>query len=323
MRVSIALCTHNGARYLAQQLASISTQHRTPDELVIRDDRSTDNTVDIVREFSRTAPFPVSFTINETKLGVTNNFERTIAACSGDIIFLSDQDDYWLPAKINALAREFEIDDKVGLVFSDAVVTDAQLNSLGYTMWQIVKFDQKAMRRMHEGGALDHLIRRYTVTGATAAFRASLREKLGTIPDVYPHDAWIALIAAACSKVVAISPPLTMYRQHGANVTGAGSRNLLARLSESRATPAREFDLEILRNHLLLSALKSLRSDRVGSRHLKSICEKIDHLDARREIYDRALLGRLVIVVQELASLRYFKFSSGLLSVAADLFLRA
>jgi glycosyltransferase involved in cell wall biosynthesis len=323
MRVSISLCTHNGGRYLAQQLASIGDQHRPPDELIVRDDCSTDNTADIVVEFSKKARFPVSFTVNETKLGVTRNFERTIAECTGDIIFLSDQDDYWLPSKIEALAHEFELDDEVGLVFSDAVVTDAKLDPLGYTMWQIVKFNKEAIYRVQQGEALDHLIRRYTVTGATAAFRASLREKLGCIPEVYPHDAWIALIAAACSKVATITSPLTMYRQHGANVIGAGSINLLERLSTSQATPAREFDLEIIRNHLLLDTLKLLQSDRVAPRHFNSICEKIGHLEARRAMYDRGFPRRLGIAVRELASGRYFAFSSGLLSVAADLFLRA
>ena len=78
------------------------------------------------------------------------------------------------------------------------VVTDSQLNSLGHTMWETVGFNKEALRRLNDGEALDQLIRRYTVTGATSAFRASLRSKIVPIPPVYLHDAWIAFIAAAC-----------------------------------------------------------------------------------------------------------------------------
>jgi glycosyltransferase involved in cell wall biosynthesis len=322
MRISVALCTYNGASFLTQQLESILAQTRVPDEMVVRDDRSTDSTAEIVAAFAKTAPFPVSFEVNDSRLGVTKNFERTVAGCSGDVIFLCDQDDYWLPDKIRKLAREFEVDDSVGLVFSNAVVTDAQLNLLGYTMWEIVGLGKEALRRLGGGGALDQFIRQYTVTGATAAFRGSLWSRIKPIPQVYPHDAWIALIAAACSRVVAVNAPLTLYRQHGANSTGAGKKNLIERTKASRGTPAREFDLEIIRNRELLGTLISFSADRVEGRHLESIESKIGHLMARREMFARGFLRRVPIVAQELGSLRYFEFSSGLLSAAADLFLR-
>ncbi|MBC7931137.1 MAG: glycosyltransferase, partial [Rubrivivax sp.] len=96
-RLSIAMCTYDGGRYLAEQLASIAAQTRAPDELVVCDDRSRDETTSIVRRFAETAPFPVRLYVNEQNLGSTRNFEKAIGLCEGELIALSDQDDVWLP----------------------------------------------------------------------------------------------------------------------------------------------------------------------------------------------------------------------------------
>src|ERR1019366_197610 len=94
-RISVALCTYNGERFLSQQLASIGKQTRLPDELVVCDDSSTDRTVAIVREFAASVSFPVRVFENQRNLGSAANFERAIRLCDGDLIALSDQDDIW------------------------------------------------------------------------------------------------------------------------------------------------------------------------------------------------------------------------------------
>ena len=95
MNLSIALATYNGAVYLKEQLESIAAQTRTPDELVISDDQSTDDTLRVIEEFAATAGFPVRLSVNEANLGIAKNFEKAISLCRGDLIFLSDQDDVW------------------------------------------------------------------------------------------------------------------------------------------------------------------------------------------------------------------------------------
>ena len=134
--ISIALCTYNGSRYLKEQLDSIAGQTRLPSELIIRDDRSTDDTVDIARRFAETAPFAVKVHVNSENVGSTKNFELAIEGCSGDIIALSDQDDIWLPQKLERLEAEFAADPGVGLVFSDAELTDEKLAPLGVRLWR-------------------------------------------------------------------------------------------------------------------------------------------------------------------------------------------
>ena len=92
---SVAMCTYNGARFLGAQLASVAAQARAPDELVVCDDRSTDETARVVEEFAAAAPFRVRLHVNERNLGTTRNFERAVSLCEGDLIALSDQDDVW------------------------------------------------------------------------------------------------------------------------------------------------------------------------------------------------------------------------------------
>src|SRR5258706_6945784 len=97
---SVAMCTCNGAAYLADQLESIAAQSRLPDELVVRDDASVDDTPAVIQAFAARAPFPVRFERNADRLGSTRNFDGAIAACTGDLIALSDQDDVWHQDKV-------------------------------------------------------------------------------------------------------------------------------------------------------------------------------------------------------------------------------
>ena len=106
--ISVALCTYNGAKYLGEQLESILNQTRSVNEIVICDDRSTDATADIVKAFQDKAPFPIYFYRNDSQLGSTKNFEKCLQLCQGDIIFLCDQDDSWMPEKVEKLVDYLE-----------------------------------------------------------------------------------------------------------------------------------------------------------------------------------------------------------------------
>src|SRR4029077_8380451 len=107
-RLSIAMCTYNGARFLPEQLESIAAQTRLPDELVVCDDGSADESAEIVRNFGKNAPFPVRLELNEKNLGATKNFEKAIGLCQGDLISLADQDDVWKPQKLSKLWLVFQ-----------------------------------------------------------------------------------------------------------------------------------------------------------------------------------------------------------------------
>src|SRR5579872_584318 len=134
MRLSVALCTYNGAAYLPSQLESIAAQERLPDELVATDDCSTDDTLEILEAFAATAPFPVRISRNVANLGFAQNFARAISLCDGDLIALCDQDDVWMPARLGATEAVLAEDADVGLVCSDAELVDADLRPTGETL---------------------------------------------------------------------------------------------------------------------------------------------------------------------------------------------
>ncbi len=135
MKISVAMCTYNGARYLREQLQSIAAQAEAPHELIVVDDGSNDESINIVATFADSVPFPVDVHVNAANLGSTKSFERVISLCSGDVIALCDQDDVWRPIKLARFAAEFARAPEVGLVFSDAEVVEQDLSPSGYSLW--------------------------------------------------------------------------------------------------------------------------------------------------------------------------------------------
>src|SRR5579862_5794949 len=155
--LSVAMCTYNGAAYLAEQLESIASQERPPDELVIGDDCSTDGSVAIIKQFASNASFPVHLQINEHNVGSTKNFELTIQRCRSQFIALSDQDDVWLPLKLGTLEAALARQPDVGLVFSDAELVNDRLQSLGCRLWDF-HFHSQERQMFLEGKWLDVLL---------------------------------------------------------------------------------------------------------------------------------------------------------------------
>src|SRR6185436_20539861 len=120
MRISVAMCTFNGAEFLPAQLQSILTQSRPPDEIVICDDGSTDNTRNLLEKLAAESSIPITTHINDQNLGSVKNFERAITLCTGDVIALSDQDDVWRNDKLQRFESVLNKSHSAGMVFSDA-----------------------------------------------------------------------------------------------------------------------------------------------------------------------------------------------------------
>lgn len=217
MKISIAMCTYNGQAFLGEQLESIAAQTRPPDEMVICDDNSNDTTVKMIETFASTASFPVRLYINSCNLGSTKNFEKAIDLCYGDLIALSDQDDVWSKHKLKKLEDTFSASPEVGLVFTDADLIDEASLDLNLSLWQSFEFDRPEQELIKRGKAFEVFIQRNVATGATMAFRSSLREFFLPIPSDLPymiHDGWIALVASAVAQVALIYQPTIKYRLH-------------------------------------------------------------------------------------------------------------
>lgn len=214
----MAVATFNGERFIAEQLASIASQNPAPDEVVIADDGSTDRTLEIAASALSSVPFRVRF-VGGDHVGLRRNVERAIEACSGSVIALSDQDDVWLPGRLHAIAEAFA-DPAVDLWFSDADLIDEHGALLGVRLWEKVSLPPQAQRDLTAGAGVRRLLYGMTVTGATMAFRASLRSLALPFPtqldepDLFLHDGWIAVLATLTGRVVTDERCFTQYRQH-------------------------------------------------------------------------------------------------------------
>ena len=235
-RISIAMCTYNGGRFLPEQLASIAAQQRLPDEMVVCDDGSTDTTLEILEKFSRTVPFTVRIVRNPVNLGSTKNFEQAISLCTGDLIALCDQDDVWLPEKLAIQAEFFEHDPEVGGFFSNAYLIDENSNHLDKTLWQGVSFRPVDRLRWRTDHIDTVLLRKNVVTGATLMIRAETRPAIKPIPAGWVHDGWIAWMLAIHSVLIFQEEKLIKYRLHAsqqigvADIAEKGFKGLFVRL---------------------------------------------------------------------------------------------
>jgi glycosyltransferase involved in cell wall biosynthesis len=321
LRISVALCAYNGVKHLPEQLNSLASQSRKPDELVVFDDASGDGSADIVRQFAESAPFPVRLNVNSQNVGATGNFQRAINACDGDIITLCDQDDVWMPQKLQLVEAEFARDKDLGFVFTDAEICDEAGSPLGYTLWQSVRFTPRLQGRLGDGHAFEVILRNNIVTGATMAFASRFKSLVLPINSLWIHDGWIALLISAFAPVRIIRQSLIRYRQHPAQSVGALQRTLY-----QQYLAARKMDRHVFADHARMYAAAKARLEswhelppRAGN--VKPMLnEKIRHYQIRSAIRlrQRSRFGPSVV---ELLSRRYQRYSLGWKSFAQDLFL--
>ena len=324
-KISVAMCTWNGAEFLPEQLASIAAQTRKPDELIVCDDKSTDETVRVISQFAASAPFPVRLQVNEHNLGSTNNFAQAIRLCQGDIIALADQDDVWLPEKWRRIEASVLGEPGLGLVFTDAEILDERLEPLGYRLWESVGFDDAQRRLVRTGRLLDVLLPGWTVTGATMAFRAGFKDLVLEIPTDLPliHDAWIALLIASVAHVSFIEEPLIKYRQHGRQQIGAKERKTNHAGGVKEAMQRKNSYDDMIKIGTQAQRRLAERRDVYNSDHALSRLEaRLVHLRARAHL-PGGMAGRVRSVIIELVSRRYHLYSNGFRSAVKDLLTRA
>ncbi|HEX8284180.1 MAG TPA: glycosyltransferase family 2 protein [Pyrinomonadaceae bacterium] len=332
MKFSVAMCTYAGARFVGAQLESIAAQTRPPDELVVCDDRSPDETARLVEDFAARAAFPVRLYVNERNLGSTKNFERAVSLCEGDLVALCDQDDVWLPSKLARLEEEFRSRPRATLVFSDAEVADESGRPTGRRLWESVGVGSAELERLRAGKGLGDLLSGSTVTGATAALRADLRRLALPIPDGLPliHDAWIALLAACAGEVVPVEEPLVLYRRHAGQQVGPLGRRTAAggfgALAAGEAASALGRANPYAETLAVARAVRDRLAEQSGpgfetGRALSELDARVAHLEAREGL-PRARLLRAWPVLRELVTLRYGRYSNGVASAAKDLLTR-
>lgn len=222
--IEILLATYQGEQFIAEQIESILAQSYSEWTLLIHDDGSNDGTIEIAKKYALAHPSKINFIQDGVRTGgAKNNFSHLLSKSSSDYVMFCDQDDVWMPDKIEIsfaqltkAEREFGKDTPIG-VFSDYWIVDSKLNTISESGW----------KSQQNGAELSANIRmlavRNCITGCTMMInRAALSVAL-PIPDAaVMHDWWIGLaILKFNGRLVPIETPLLLYRQHGGNVVGS------------------------------------------------------------------------------------------------------
>lgn len=328
LTVSVALCTYNGARFVAEQVRSILAQRPAPLELIVGDDDSSDDTLAIIErevEAARAAaraagqdlPTELHIRRHAPGLGVVGNFADALSACRGDLIALSDQDDVWAPGKLARLVALFAADARLQLVHTDARLVDAAGVPLGLTLLEALEATAAERAGLAAGDAFAVLLRRNLVTGATVLLRRELLASAAPFPPAWVHDEWLAAVAAATSPdaVRLVAEPLIDYRQHGANEIGARRPTMADRWARLRAPRAERAPRLAERARLLVERLETLG---VADERVAEARAKHEH-EARRRDLPRWQPARIPGITAGLLTGRYGRYSRGPIDVLRDL----
>lgn len=228
MKLSVALCTYNGEKFLRNQLKSIFSQTLPINELIICDDCSTDNTLELVHFYKDKYPGLIHLYQNKKPLGTIKNFEKAISLTKGDLIFLADQDDIWYNSKVEIMSNFFQQHSNCKLLFSDGELIDENGNNLNATLWQKWNFSIDIQNKWinNNNAFFDLLENKNKITGATLCFRRELKREMPIFGYQFLyHDAFLGIHAAARDGLFFINQSLIQYRIHDKQQVGV-SNNL-------------------------------------------------------------------------------------------------
>ncbi len=222
-QIDILLATHNGERFVLEQIHSLLEQTYPHWRLIVRDDGSTDNTRTIIGCIKEKYPDKVAvLEDNLANLGACQNFGKLLAHSTADYAMFCDQDDVWLPNKIELTLNKMKsLEERYGydiplLVYTDMQVVDEKLNVVSDSYWRYQAFNPKS------GTVLNRLLVSNVIIGCTVMVNRKLRELSVPFPnDTLMHDWWAGLVSLSLGKNDFIEQPTVLYRQHALNVVGA------------------------------------------------------------------------------------------------------
>ena len=202
MRISVCIATFNGEEFIRDQVDSILKQIGDEDEIIISDDKSTDNTLNLLKSYNDKR---IKIHINEFKSGVVSNFENALSNASGDIIFLSDQDDVWESSKVKIMLADLSSSDAVLTVSNCRIFENNLSNVIVDSFFKFNNTKAGFFSNLYSNGFM----------GCCMAFKKSILNKALPFPtNLIMHDWWLGLIAFKCGKVIFNNSVLLNYRKH-------------------------------------------------------------------------------------------------------------
>lgn len=320
LSVSVAMSTYNGSAFLQEQLDSIAQQSHPPDELVVCDDASTDDTVQVMERFALKASFPVRLHVNTTNLAFRKNLEKAVTLTSGDLILPADHDDVWHEEKIARTVAIFEQRPEVGIVLCDADVVDDQLKPKGHRIWQTVGFSEAYQNQAAAGCGFEVLLRHSFVGAPTMAFRAKFKELLVPIPPGWYPDAWMALLICAVSESSLIPEPMFVYRQSRAQMAGMKRKGLRQKYAEARQRVGYQYFDRMTRHHeAARDRLCEFERVFAADQAIELLNAKIALSRSRAAMRQHLFVLRPFLVFKELLLRRYHQFAHGWKTALLDL----
>ena len=228
MKISVAFIVYNGAKYMRTQLDSILAQTHKVDEIIVCDDASSDNTKEILEEYKNKYPDLLFIYYNNKNLGPTKNIEKAIEACTGDIILLTDQDDYWETNKVETIFKWFVANPTMNGVFTSGSL----MNSNGeidnkYGLWDVMSFPYNKVNNSQDLKLYINTVEN-SVTGATLAIKNNLPFLKQPFPVIkhLVHDRWVAINLAENNSLGILEEKLIHYRIHSEQAIGGMTENV-------------------------------------------------------------------------------------------------
>lgn len=316
MKISVAIAAYCGEKYIGDQLVSIVNQTVVPDEVVICDDSPDDLTENEVRKFEKF--LNIRYFRNSSQLGAAANFNKALSLCTGDVVFLADQDDVWYPYKVAWMMEHFSAGALA--VFCNSDITDADGEKTGFTHFESRSCGN--LRKCAPGlwkSQFPDSCRRFPAAGHDMALKNDFLKKLLPIPELTNcHDNYLGIAAAAFDAWVIVPDSCGTFRRHGNSTSGAGERiSLLGELKAARASVKNNsfaWNAELFRS--VLEKFPTLPAER--SALLK---ERMEHSLARAKMGEKKS-RKLRLIIQEIRNRNYFRFGRGWKNVIQDLFLR-
>ena len=274
VKISIAMATYNGEKFLEEQMDSIISQTYSNWELIVSDDGSSDGTVDIINSYMQ-KDARIKYYHNTQKHGCAGNFESALKYCTGDYIAFCDQDDVWTPDHLDYL---YSIIGDKSIAFADAEAVDVNLNTLNFFWGEKFLITEEHLNK----DLLLHLIFLNFVQGTAILFGRDFLQFL-PFPDNLFHDHWAAIVAVLQNGIAYSSKSILKYRQHGNNTCGVMESSFKYKLKKLRSEVQRRTD-----NYTNIEKFVCEHKDLISPKKYQKAVKYLEI--ARKIIYERNIL---------------------------------
>lgn len=324
LKISVIIAAYHGEKYIGEQLESLFRQTRIPDEILIGDDSSDDKTFQAMEAVRSHYTGELKYIKNTPKSGICANFEKLYKTATGDIVFFCDQDDVWLPEKIEKMTEEMLKHPQCDLLFCDSYCTDSQLTHSGETMFSLYGITPQDIQLINNAKAFPLVVMRDI---PFSRHDIALRKPLSY--NIFPftsnlgayHDQHLGYLASYMERMRCLPEPLTLYRRHESNVsvlysTATAKKKYDPRNGCIHSGKIMEFVLKMKRmREILYSSPASLSEIPENKKYLD---EMIAFFEKRnRLLYSGVFLRPFHITIKDY--MNYFRYCKGLRTLAHDL----